>query len=117
MLALAAAPAHADPCQQVRFEISNLTWAKVRLKAIDTYGSGGARSETLDLRTISSHSFTTTAPRDLANIEDGGRGNFTVIYDTVPLAAGRWTTDLRQGFIDLPCHDGKTITLELTNRG
>jgi hypothetical protein len=35
----------------------------------------------------------------------------------VPLAAGRWTTDLRQGFIDLPCHDGKTSTLELTNRG
>jgi hypothetical protein len=117
MLALAAAPAHADPCQQVRFQISNLTWAKVRLSAIETYGSGGSRREDLDQRIISSHGSTTTAARDLANIEDGGRGNFTVIYDTVPLAAGRWTTDPRQGFIDLPCHDGKTFTLELTNRG
>ena len=111
---LMSTAAFAGDCRQVKFQFTNNTGAKVKVKKIDIKGNDGSWTENIGNEQILMGKKYTTKNRKLNKLDSGKKGDFTVKYDRWSAGNNKWTGK-SQKFSGKKCNDGKTFKFTLTN--
>lgn len=110
-----AAPALAGDCNDVRFELTNGTGAKIKVKSITIKGNDGTWTEDIPNRQIETNAEYTTPKQRLNKLDSGREGDFTVNYDRWDAPNNKWEGK-SQKFSDLKCTDGKLFKFNVTRK-
>ncbi len=115
MLCGFATTAVAGDCNKVRFEFTNSTGAKVKVKKVHIKGNDGSWNENISNKQILTGKKHKTAKRRLNKLDSGKKGDFTVKYDRWDAPNNKWKA-ASQKFSGLKCTDGKTFKFDLTRK-
>ncbi len=105
-----ASTASAGDCRQVRFQIINESDSRIRVNHVRIVGNDGTWNENLRNRRINAGQSWTSDRRRLNRLDSGATGRFTLRYDFLNAADGRWY-DAQAPMVTERCDDGDRIDI------
>ncbi len=112
---LSAGTAFAGDCRQVKFQMTNNSGAKIKVKSIYIQGNDGSWTENIGNKQIDSGKVYTTGQRKLNELDSGKTGDFKLNYDRWDANNNKWQTKF-QKYTGRKCTDGETFTWKVTNK-